>query len=380
VLHRQEFVRAVVKFTSETFDALTVTLWQADAANGKLAFAASTSMAAADASGVPVAGEVYHALHARAGDMAQPVNIDRSREKWCAFLRESNPMQFPKGGHRFAMPLVSSGELVGLLVLGDRVGGAAFLAEDLDLLKCLADQIAAGLRDRMLSEKLVRAKEMEAFQTMSAFLVHDLKNTASSLSLTLRNLPAHFDNPEFRQDALRALSKSVERVNELISRFTTLRRAVELQRDPADLNTVVASALETVGSNPGINVRQSCQPLPNLLIDVRQIESAIVNLVLNAREAIVNHGDIRIETSRQNGEAILAISDDGCGMTPEFVSNFLFQPFKTSKKHGLGIGMFQTKAIIEAHGGRIAVQSEPGKGTTFRVWLPISIDAEKDDL
>jgi putative PEP-CTERM system histidine kinase len=295
-------------------------------------------------------------------------------------LRGSNPVQFPKGGHRFAIPLVSSGELVGLLVLGDRVGGAAFLAEDLDLLKCLADQIAAGLRDRLLSEKLVRAKEMEAFQNMSAFLVHDLKNTASSLSLTLRNLPAHFDNPEFRQDALRALSKSVERVNELISRFTTLRRTVELHRDPADLNTVVASALRAIGPNPGINVRQSCQPLPHLLMDARQIESAIVNLVLNAREAIVNQGDIRIETSRQNGEAILAISDDGCGMSPEFVSNSLFQPFKTSKKNGLGIGMFQTKAIIEAHGGRIAVQSEPEKGTTFRVWLPIPTDADQGNL
>jgi K+-sensing histidine kinase KdpD len=305
-------------------------------------------MQAEEAGAAPMMEEVYRELRATAGGAAQPVNIDRSREEWCERLRANNPIVFPKGGHRFAVPLVSSGDLVGLLVLGDRVGGSPFLAEDLELLKCLADQIAAGLRKLGLSEKLVRAKEMEAFQTMSAFLVHDLKNTASSLSLTLRNLPAQFDNPEFRQDT------------------------IELHRQPADLNTVVAAALQSLGPNPGINVRQECQPLPKVLIDPQQIESAIVNLVLNAREAIVNQGEIRIETSGHNGGAILAVSDDGCGMSSEFVTHSLFQPFKTSKKNGLGIGMFQTKAIIEAHGGRIAVESEPGKGSTFRVWLPVA--------
>ena len=83
-------------------------------------------------------------------------------------------------------------------------------------------------------------------------------------------------------------------------------------------------------------------------------------------------GGIRIATARENRWATLAISDDGCGMSPEFIAQSLFRPFKTTKKAGLGIGMFHVKTIVEAHRGRIAVESEPGKGTTFRIWLPLA--------
>ena len=99
---------------------------------------------------------------------------------------------------------------------------------------------------------MLSAKEMEAFQLMSAFLVHDLKNTASALSLTLRNLPIHFENPAFREDALRTLAKSVGRVNELIGRLTTLREKLELKPAPADLNQAVTAALEAAGESPEI--------------------------------------------------------------------------------------------------------------------------------
>ena len=376
LLDQRAFAVAVTRLIAESFEALTVTVWQVDEATGKFVFAASTSLQAAEAVETPIAEEIYRELPAMAGHAAQPVDIDRSQEKWCVLLRQSNPIFFPEGGHRLALLLVSGGALVGLLVVGDRVGGAPFLSEDLALLKCLGDQIAAGLRNLRLSEKLVRAKEMEAFQAMSAFLVHDLKNTASALSLTLRNLPVHFENPEFRQDALRTVSRSVDHVNELITRLTSLRQKLELNPSRSDLNEVVAAALQSVGTSPGINVRRYCETLPPLLMDARQIESAIVNLVLNAREAIRDHGEIRIETGRLNGGAVLAVTDDGCGMSQEFITSSLFRPFKTSKKNGLGIGMFQTKTIIEAHGGRIAVSSELGKGSTFQVWLPLSPAAE----
>jgi signal transduction histidine kinase len=212
---------------------------------------------------------------------------------------------------------------------------------------------------------------MEAFQLMSAFLVHDLKNTASALSLTLRNLPIHFENPAFREDALRTLAKSVGRVNELIGRLTTLREKLELNPAPADLNQAVATALDAAGESPEITVVRRLQPLPPFSMDRRQVESVIVNLLLNAKEAVGGRGEIRVETSRENGGALLVVSDTGCGMTPEFVADSLFKPFKTTKRNGLGIGMFQVKTIIEAHGGRIAAHSQLGQGTTFRVWFPI---------
>jgi hypothetical protein len=97
----------------------------------------------------------------------------------------------------------------------------------------------------------------------------------------------------------------------------------------------------------------------------------VINLVLNAKEATPPEGQVRIETSQNNGWAMLTVSDNGCGMSPDFLNRSLFRPFKTTKKNGLGIGMFQSKMIIDAHKGRIEVESQPGKGTTFRLLLPI---------
>jgi signal transduction histidine kinase len=97
----------------------------------------------------------------------------------------------------------------------------------------------------------------------------------------------------------------------------------------------------------------------------------VINLVLNATEAISGRGEVRIATSQDNGWAVLTVADNGCGMTPEFLNRSLFRPFQTTKKNGLGIGMFQSKMIVEAHGGRITAASEPGKGTVFRIFLPV---------
>jgi putative PEP-CTERM system histidine kinase len=371
VLDRQTFARAVATLISETFEVLSVTLWLADRKSGKLSFAASTSLEV-NPDATPVSEEVLTELLALK-TTSDPVNIDRSQTRWCELLRQSNPTFFAKGGNRLCVPLLSGGEVGGLIVLGDRVNGTPFSPEDLELLKCLGDQIAAALWNLSQSEKLVQAKEMEAFQAMSAFLVHDLKNTASALSLTLKNLPVHFENPAFREDALRTVSKSVERVNDLIFRLTAIRQKLEVKKSPADLNAVVTYAVGNL-TKAGEN-RVSCkkEAMPEVPIDTRQIESVVTNLVLNARDALpAANGRIEVETSRQNGWAVLTVSDNGCGMSPEFISKSLFTPFRTSKKNGMGIGMFHSKAIVEAHGGRISVQSEPGKGTTFRVWLPFA--------
>ncbi len=372
ILDRQEFARAAVRVIADTFEVLSVTVWLADSSQNKLTLAASTALESVPAGQLALPDEILSALARLFAAGPQPVDIDCSAESWCQSLRHSNPAFFPKGGHRYCLPLISRSEVLGLIVLGDRVRGISFSAEDLELFKCLGDQIAAGVCNLSLSERLLRAKEMESFQLMSTFLVHDLKNTASALSLTLRNLPIHFENPAFREDALRTVAKSVGRVNELIERLTCLREKLELHPVLADLNQVITAALEAVGEAPEITVVRRLQPLPPFSMDQRQIESVIVNLLLNAREAVGNRGEIHLETSRENGGALLVVADSGCGMAPDFLADSLFKPFKTTKRNGLGIGMFQVKAILEAHGGKITAHSQLGQGTIFRVWLPMN--------
>jgi putative PEP-CTERM system histidine kinase len=219
---------------------------------------------------------------------------------------------------------------------------------------------------------LLEAKEMQAFQTMATFFVHDLKNTAWTLSLLVENLRTHFDRPEFREEAVRAVSKSVERINDLVGRIGSLRHELRLNRAPTDVNELIEGALKEFAGMTDIKLVKSLAPLKPLDLDREQIHKVLANLLVNAREASRPGGEIRLSTEQQNAHAIVAIRDNGCGMSAEFLKQHLFKPFQTTKKKGIGIGMFQSKMIVEAHGGRIEVESKEGEGTTFRVLLPFS--------
>lgn len=260
---------------------------------------------------------------------------------------------------------------MGVAILADRVGGTPYTVEEFDLLKCVGDQVAVGLLNLQLSDEITRGKELEAFQAMSAFFVHDLKNAASTLSLTLKNLPLHFDDPLFRKDVLRGIGETADRINQLISRLTALRR-LELNLAEVDLNSLVDDAVKGLNGTTNVKVVRDLRLQPKVKLDRDQFGSVINNLLLNARDAVGSDGEVRIQTAKEDEWAIISVADNGCGMTPQFVRSSLFRPFQTTKKKGLGIGMFQSKMIVEAHHGRILVKSEPTVGTTFRIMLPLN--------
>jgi putative PEP-CTERM system histidine kinase len=362
---------AVVKLIAEIFQALSVNLWLVDERRQNLVLAASSSLSNASASRCRLdpqdADEVIRALTLH----PEPVDVDESREVWAVLLRRIHPDEFRHGGNRVCVPVLTGGELLGLISLGDRVGGVPFSLQDYDLLKSVADQTAASLLNLRLSQRLSQGKQLEAFQAMSAFFVHDLKNTASTLSLMLQNLPVHYQDPQFREDALRGISKTVAHINDLINRLGLLRHELTINAVECDLNDLVAQALQAQPQTAGVELVQDFQALPRLQVDPAQIQKVVTNLVLNATEAVGPGGRIHVRTTRKNGWAILAVEDTGCGMTPEFMQSSLFRPFQTTKKKGIGIGMFHCKMIVEAHRGRIEVESQPGKGTCFRVLLPM---------
>jgi putative PEP-CTERM system histidine kinase len=360
---------AAAKLISETFDVLSVTIWLLDE-HDRLTFAASTSRSEREANDAlpkmagPEAGLAN--IHA----LSKPFDLEKAKGDYAESLRQISSSQFRTGGNRVCTPLWTGDRCIGLAILADRVGGVAYTIEELDLLKCMGDQIAVGLVNLRLTEKIMRGKELEAFQAVSAFFVHDLKNAASTLSLTLQNLPVHFDDPNFRQDALRGIGETANRINQLISRVGALRR-LELKPVELDLNLLVDDVLAVLDGASGINVVKELRLQPKLKVDRDQFASVITNLLLNARDAIGAGGELRIETSQIDRWAVLSVADNGCGMSPAFVTASLFRPFQTTKKKGMGIGMFQTKMIVEAHRGKIQVESEQGAGTTFRVMLPL---------
>ena len=366
-----ELCLAAIKSTTDIFQALSVSIWLVDEKKESLLLAGSNFLSEAKAGEIlPPKTEISDMLQ-HLQNHREPVDIDAAIEPWAKTLRACHPEKFHAGGNRVCVPMIVGDELIGCLLLGDRVGGAEFSWQDFDLLKCIGDQVAAGLLNTRLSQKILQAKELEAFQTMSAFFVHDLKNTANTLNLMLQNLPVHFDDPAFRADALRGIGKTVTHINRLIGRLGSIRNELQIKPVEADLNLLVNKSLEGWEDLGGIRLVKDLQPLPKVFVDAEQFLKVATNLVFNAREAVSRDGEVKIKTSRQNGWAVLAVSDNGCGMSREFLERSLFKAFQTTKKTGLGIGMFQSKMIVEAHRGRIEVESEPGQGSTFRVLLPL---------
>jgi putative PEP-CTERM system histidine kinase len=260
---------------------------------------------------------------------------------------------------------------LGAIVLADRVNGRPYSAEEVELLKCIGDQITSVMVNLRLAAEVARAREFEAFRTISAFFVHDLKNAAASLNLMLKNLPVHFDDPAFRADALRAVGNSARRIDEMIARFSALRQAPAFQPRDTDLNRVVEDALAGIGTLPAVEVTRALGPVPSILADHQQVQSVVTNLVLNARDAVSDGGAIQVRTGLEEGRVVVSVADNGCGMSHTFIRESLFRPFQSTKAKGLGIGLFQSRRIVEAHGGQVSVESEPGRGTTFRITFPL---------
>lgn len=360
-----------VKLVSGTFEVLSVTIWLHDEKNDQLTVGATTAPQALESGGEGAVRAAPKSLSAGLSSRTSPFNLEEVDEPWAAELRRLNVTTFPNGGHRWGVPLRAGDRILGLFILADRVNGAAYSAEEINLLHCIADHVTSVLVNLRLAADVARSREMEAFRTMSAFFVHDLKNAAASLNLLLKNLPVHFDDPTFREDALRAVGNSARRIDDMIGGLSALRQNPGLQLAEVDLNRVVREALAGLGSMQEVELATDLPPLPPILADRDQMRSVVTNLVLNARDAVGPGGWIRLRTSLAGSSVVLSVADNGCGMSDTFVRNSLFRPFQSTKKRGLGIGMFQTRMIVEAHGGGIQVESEPGKGSAFSVSLPV---------
>ncbi len=365
---------AVTRLVSETLHSLAVTVWLVDEAGERLTLGGSTALDARAAEGLQRYGPAQRELIRAMTGEPDPVDFDYSSASWSINLPPLDREFLKEARIRYCVALQAGGKPIGLLTLDQRVAGDVLNLEDFNLLKVIADQTALGLSQLRLAERLQQAREMEAFQTMSTFFIHDLKNVASRLSLTMQNLPVHFDNPEFRKDALQSIGQSLNKINVMCSRLSSLREKLALDLRPTDLNALVEQTLAGFADALQVRLLRDLSPLPRVPLDPDQFSKVLTNLVLNAGEALAGagpDGEIRVATRRIHHRVELTVSDNGPGLSPEFREKSLFQPFKTTKKQGMGIGLFQSRLIVEAHGGRIEAESEEGRGAIFRVVLPL---------
>jgi putative PEP-CTERM system histidine kinase len=272
-------------------------------------------------------------------------------------------------------PLLHSDRLVGFAILQHPLVRRPLDWEDFDLFRTAGTQAASFLAEARSHEALANVQRFDEFNRRFAFIMHDIKNLVSQLSLVARNAERHAENPEFRADMIATLQSSVKKMNDLLARLSHGNNSDSEPLRPMPLQPVVAAIaglkkrvhpIELFGDN-GLAV----------VADPVRLEQALGHLVQNAIDATPNDEPVRICCSERGDEIAIDVIDSGAGMSAHFIRSRLFQPFASTKDGGFGIGAFEARTLIAGMGGRIEVESREGEGSRFTIFLPA---AQTDEL
>jgi putative PEP-CTERM system histidine kinase len=273
------------------------------------------------------------------------------------------------------VPIYAQEGLMGFMILATPRVKIDVNWEVLDLLKTAARQTGSFLGQIRTSEALLEAKKFDAFNKMTAFVVHDLKNLVAQLSLLLKNAERHRQNPRFQEDMLSTIEHVAERMNRLLLQLSTSTRGEENLR-PVNLGKLVKRVVDAKANEPGDIGLEASGNVVALGYEQR-FERVIGHLVQNAIDATSDRGAVTVHVFAEDETAFVEITDTGCGMSEEFVREKLFRAFQTTKQTGMGIGAYETAQYVNEIGGRIEVDSTPGAGTSIRVILPLFRDHQQ---
>lgn len=324
-------------------------------------------------------------------NMAQPAVHEPTDSPLCRFMREREWIvdlgaaraQRGTAGEAEALPAwlagLDSAWLVVPLLVGDELLGFVVLAQprtavDLDwevrdLLKTAARQAAGFLAQMHATEALLEARKFDAFNKMSAFVVHDLKNIITQLSLMMKNAERHKDNPEFQQDMLLTVESSLEKMRQMMLQ---LRQGAKPAGPVSGVELVpVLQRIEAAARQRGRAVELQLVDRIATRGDPERLERVLGHLVQNALDATPASGRVWAMLKQSSGRAMVVVGDTGAGMTAEFIQNRLFRPFNSTKASGMGIGSYESFQYIRELGGSIDVKSEVGQGTVVTLLVPL---------
>lgn len=270
------------------------------------------------------------------------------------------------------VPAVNRDTLAGVVLVGRSLAPRLLNWEDEELLKTLGRQVGSYIAESNGQAALEEARRFEEFNRRFAFILHDIKNLVSQLSLLVRNAERHADNPEFRADMVETLKVSVGKMNALLAWLSQRAQGGEADERPLSLAALlrqVAQARAAAWPALSLHLPDDGDPL-RTAGDAQRLEQMFAHLLQNAIDASLPGAPIRIDACRSGDELIVSIADRGHGMSPRFIRQELFQPFQSTKPGGFGIGAYEAREIARAHGGRLDVASREGEGTTFTISLP----------
>jgi putative PEP-CTERM system histidine kinase len=317
--------------------------------------------------GEPADGELARFLRTK----QWVVNLDEYRTEGNAYGDTRLPGWLADDDEAWlVVPLTLHDDLFGFVVLLTARTKITINWEVNDLLKMAGRQVASVLAQLHANRALLVARQFESFNRMSAFVVHDLKNVVAQLSLLLSNAARHRGNPEFQADMIDTVDNAVDKMKKLLLQL----RAGSTPADepaPVDLQDVVLSALRS---------KAPLTPQPTVLVDApgirtlahrERLDRVVGHLLQNAAEATPSSGSIEIRVRSEDHSAIIEVEDTGVGMSEEFIRTRLFKPFESTKKSGMGIGIYESREYIRELGGNLLVESRETEGTRFSIALPL---------
>ncbi len=266
-------------------------------------------------------------------------------------------------------PLITRNELLGLVLMTRVPRPPKLNYEDRDLLKTVGNHVAVHLAQERTDVLLSEARQFEAYNRLTAFLMHDLNNLIAQQSLIVTNASKHKRNPDFVDDAMVTIANSVDKMKRVMGQ---LRRG-EAQRGSRriELKFVVSSAADRCEGRLPVPKLEFNDNDASIEADVDQFTMILTNLIRNAQDATSSQGKVVVSTEHSDGQLSVVVADDGCGMTPEFVRDHLFRPFDSTKgSQGMGIGAYQAREFARKMGGDLKVSSEVSRGTIMTIRIP----------
>ncbi|MCJ8191653.1 XrtA/PEP-CTERM system histidine kinase PrsK [Sphingomicrobium aestuariivivum] len=273
-----------------------------------------------------------------------------------------------------AIPLLADRQLIGLVLLAQPDYSRPLDWEDFDLLRTAGRQAASALAEKVSQEALAKAQRFEEFNRRFAFIMHDIKNLVSQLSLLSRNAERHADNPEFRADMVATLKSSVAKMNDLLARLAPQGTRPDKKARATRLDDVLSFAIAAKRADHDVRLLGDRERWA--VADAASLEQAIGHLVQNAIDASSKDKPVIVRIGGDDGDVVIDVIDEGHGMDPDFVRSRLFEPFASTKDGGFGIGAYEARALILAMGGRLDVESRAGEGTRFTIRLAAAAPGE----
>jgi putative PEP-CTERM system histidine kinase len=244
--------------------------------------------------------------------------------------------------------------------------------EDRDLIKAAAKQGGSYLALLQTSEALSQANQFEAFNRLSAFVVHDLKNLIAQLELVVKNAERHKNNPAFMDDAVKTIGNAVNKMGRLMSQLRQ-GRFESTRMEQFYIEEAVARAVNELyvyRPKPNLDIRDNYL---EIIADQDRFTAIMVHMIKNAQEATEETGEVNVVIEKRDNCAIISIQDNGSGMEERFVKERLFRPFQTTKGNaGMGIGVYETREYVRSLQGNLSVKSQFGAGTTFTMSIPLN--------